>query len=453
MRWYAKSDVAFINGGAIRGTFQNGNITMLDLLQVMPFDAYVYVMKLTGKQLRAALNHGIAGLSEPNANLSPLGQYLQFSSSMRVEWSFQEMTPTIISVAIARRTHSTIADPGVYEPLNEAEVYTVASTSFVAEGGDGYDMFEQIGSFVNELPTPLPLENRLAVGNYIKHANLMSPSEAFLSALSSVRKRMTQLPQTVYLKLGLLCSSRRETCDRMRHTVDLINDKEDGIWDNLLPHSFIEVAEASVDCSKGRAEEALEELTRKFLSTNSSFMMSVVGNICSDDVVALASVQSRAVSEFNGTVISGSSNYGLLADEIEYPQVLRLANSASNSVKALVKLILKFGWKQIAVLHEDTLWGRFAGEELISNFKREVGANAVVLNANETEFNAAAFDSAPEETALQLLTGLHAKGANIICFLSSVANIQRKIFATVYNSKLLYGSGYSALPSLAANAP
>ncbi|RMH37309.1 MAG: bifunctional metallophosphatase/5'-nucleotidase [Nitrospirae bacterium] len=119
------TDVALINGGQIRGSFPAGDITLGDVLAVLPFDSPLVTLHVTGRQLRAALENSVSQL--PRAS----GRFLQVSGL------------TVVYDLHAPHGHR-VRDVTVQgRPLNDDAVYTVVTDAFLAEGGDGYAMFAQ----------------------------------------------------------------------------------------------------------------------------------------------------------------------------------------------------------------------------------------------------------------------------------------------------------------------
>jgi 2',3'-cyclic-nucleotide 2'-phosphodiesterase/3'-nucleotidase len=120
MRAAAQTDIAFCNGGGLRTGLAAGIITLGDLYAVMPFDNSLYVAAMTGEQVLAALEHGIA-----NEKFGTL----QFSG-LRVEYNRHAPAgKRIVSVALADGS-----------PLAPERTYTVAVSDFLVAGGDEYDM-------------------------------------------------------------------------------------------------------------------------------------------------------------------------------------------------------------------------------------------------------------------------------------------------------------------------
>lgn len=119
------AEVAFVNAGSIRGdrTYEAGSVfTLNSVLEELPFDNRVVVLRLSGDELRAALAHSLENEGGP----SPL--FLQVSG-MRVACQRD---------AAGKRAIAGIWVGGI--PMNPTRTYTVATTDFLADGGDGYDM-------------------------------------------------------------------------------------------------------------------------------------------------------------------------------------------------------------------------------------------------------------------------------------------------------------------------
>ncbi len=122
-RQAAGADAASINGGGIRAGIAKGPITIKDIYTVLPFDNYLVAIKLTGKQIKEALEHGVSGL-EQGAGRFPQVSGLSFTYSRR---------------APAGSRVKEIRIGG--QPLDPQKEYAVATNDFMAAGGDGYQAF------------------------------------------------------------------------------------------------------------------------------------------------------------------------------------------------------------------------------------------------------------------------------------------------------------------------
>jgi 5'-nucleotidase/UDP-sugar diphosphatase len=117
------AEIAVMNGGGIRKSLPKGKITVGDIYSIVPFDNYLVSMKLTGKQLRGAIEHGLSAL-EANA-----GRFLQVSG---LSYTFDPAAPVG-----SRVREVTVAG----SPVNPDRQYVVATIDFLAAGGDGFTTF------------------------------------------------------------------------------------------------------------------------------------------------------------------------------------------------------------------------------------------------------------------------------------------------------------------------
>jgi 2',3'-cyclic-nucleotide 2'-phosphodiesterase (5'-nucleotidase family) len=129
LREISDSEVAIINGGGIRTSIRKGRITVGDIYSVLPFDNYIVSIKLTGKQIREALEHGLSGIDEE------AGRFPQVSGMKMIYDPGAPKGSRIRELLIQEK------------PVDPEREYRVATNDFMAAGGDGYRAFgEAIGS-------------------------------------------------------------------------------------------------------------------------------------------------------------------------------------------------------------------------------------------------------------------------------------------------------------------
>jgi len=123
MREESNADIALINGGTIRTSIKKGELKVKHIYAVLPFDNYIVAVKLSGKQIREALEHGVSAIEEGAGRFPQIsGLSFTYSSSVKSGARLQE-----ILVA------------GNLIDLNKE--YSVATNDFLAAGGDGYKAF------------------------------------------------------------------------------------------------------------------------------------------------------------------------------------------------------------------------------------------------------------------------------------------------------------------------
>jgi len=94
-----------------------------DIYSALPFDNYIVAIKLTGKQMKEALEHGVSGVENEE------GRFPQVSG-LTFEYSPSEKRGSRIKkIFIAG------------QPINLDKEYIVATNDFMAVGGDGYKAF------------------------------------------------------------------------------------------------------------------------------------------------------------------------------------------------------------------------------------------------------------------------------------------------------------------------
>ena len=132
MRDETGSDIAITNGGGIRADIDEGEVTVGEVLTVLPFGNTVATLKLTGAQIAASLEHGVGRVGGKGGT----GRFPQVSG-LRYEFDST-------SAPGSRLKRVEVGDSsGGYAPIDEAKMYTVATNNFMRTGGDGYEIFEK----------------------------------------------------------------------------------------------------------------------------------------------------------------------------------------------------------------------------------------------------------------------------------------------------------------------
>ena len=122
------ADLAITNGGGIRASINEGQITKGDVISVLPFGNYVVVIEVTGQDVVDAIENGIQ--SYPNAR----------GAFPHIDGMTVKFDPS--KEAFSRVVEVTMADG---EKLDPAKTYTVATNDFMAVGGDQYSSFKGKG--------------------------------------------------------------------------------------------------------------------------------------------------------------------------------------------------------------------------------------------------------------------------------------------------------------------
>lgn len=122
------ADMAILNGGTIRSnaTYGPGMLTRRDLLSILPFETPIVKLDVTGKVVRAALEHGLALA----ADSAESGRFPQVSG---IRLAFDPRKPPG-----SRLTMVTVNGA----PLDDDRRYSLATSAYLAGGGDGYIFFK-----------------------------------------------------------------------------------------------------------------------------------------------------------------------------------------------------------------------------------------------------------------------------------------------------------------------
>ncbi len=147
------ADVAITNGGGIRASIDEGEITKGEVITVLPFGNTTVVKELTGAQLLDVVEHGLSKYPATEGLFPQVG-------GMKV--IFDGSRPAGERV-IELRING--------EPVEHDKAYHVATNDFMAAGGDGYETFADTETVVEAGG----LEEVLM--NYISEKGTVAPSE------------------------------------------------------------------------------------------------------------------------------------------------------------------------------------------------------------------------------------------------------------------------------------
>lgn len=140
MRADTGAQIAFMNGGGIRASIDEGEITLGEVLTVQPFQNLLSTFQLSGADVIAALENGVSRLQlNDDGSVSrdgAEGRFLQVSGLRYTIDPTLEPGSRIVSVEVMN-------EAGEYEPIDPEEVYSVASLNFVRTGGDGFTVLEE----------------------------------------------------------------------------------------------------------------------------------------------------------------------------------------------------------------------------------------------------------------------------------------------------------------------
>ena len=123
--------IALQNGGGIRASIDQGEITIGEIITVLPFGNTLATMELTGEQILEALEHGVSQAPKES------GGFLHVSG---MKYAFDSSKPAgsrVVKVEVEN-------EDGMYAELGVNTSYVIATNAFTAKGGDGYDVFKEV---------------------------------------------------------------------------------------------------------------------------------------------------------------------------------------------------------------------------------------------------------------------------------------------------------------------
>jgi len=155
--WYLQNvskqqvDFAFHNGGNIRAELKKGPLTQEDILTVLPFDNYLYVVSMTGSQVIKLFDF-IATIPQGN------GGFPQISGDVRFTIDKTSGKGVIKDLTIGGK------------PVDTNRIYRLCTNDYILGGGDGYT---PMLAATDRLNTSILLS--YAVTEYIKANKIIKP--------------------------------------------------------------------------------------------------------------------------------------------------------------------------------------------------------------------------------------------------------------------------------------
>ncbi|MEM6277281.1 MAG: bifunctional metallophosphatase/5'-nucleotidase [Pseudomonadota bacterium] len=123
--------IVFQNGGGLRASLDAGDVTMGEVLTVLPFQNTLATFQLTGAGVVTALENGVSRLEDGS------GRFPQVAGLKYTFDGAAEVGSRISDVMVEM--------DGAFVPIEADKVYGIASNNFMRGGGDGYSVFADDG--------------------------------------------------------------------------------------------------------------------------------------------------------------------------------------------------------------------------------------------------------------------------------------------------------------------
>ena len=149
--------ISIANSGGLRASIDAGDVTMGEVLTVLPFQNTIATFQLKGSDLRAALENGVGQIEEV------AGRFPQVAG---MKYSFDTSKP-----AGSRITEVQVKEGAAFVALDPEKNYGVVTNNYVRGGGDGYGVFAE--KAVNPYDFGPNLEQ--AVADYLSANNPYKP--------------------------------------------------------------------------------------------------------------------------------------------------------------------------------------------------------------------------------------------------------------------------------------
>ena len=138
-KYVSGADVAFVNGGGVRVSLKEGDITRNDILRIHPFGNALCVCEATGQEILDALELSVyAWPGEYGGWLIPSGLTFEVHTYIPSSVKLDDKR-MFVGVEGERRVKNVMVGD---EPLDPDKTYTVACHNYMLQDqGDGYTMF------------------------------------------------------------------------------------------------------------------------------------------------------------------------------------------------------------------------------------------------------------------------------------------------------------------------
>ena len=141
------TDIAVTNGGGLRETISKGKpITKGNVIAVLPFGNTISQIQVTGQQVLDMFEKSLGSILQVDKTgktvldengqplLEPSGGFLQISGAKVYYDTNLVAGKRVLAIQVKNRA------TGLYEKLDLAKIYYLATNDFLAAGGDGYTM-------------------------------------------------------------------------------------------------------------------------------------------------------------------------------------------------------------------------------------------------------------------------------------------------------------------------
>ncbi|MEM9585027.1 MAG: bifunctional metallophosphatase/5'-nucleotidase [Pseudomonadota bacterium] len=120
--------IAIQNSGGVRASIDAGDVTMGEVLTVLPFQNTLSTFEVSGQAVIDALENGVSRVEDV------AGRFPQVAG-LKFTWDAS------VAPGEGRIKEVMVMDGGSFAPIDPAKTYGLVSNNYVRNGGDGYSMF------------------------------------------------------------------------------------------------------------------------------------------------------------------------------------------------------------------------------------------------------------------------------------------------------------------------
>ncbi len=133
------AQIAFMNGGGVRANIEAGDVTVGEVLTVLPFGNLVSTFELTGANVLVALENGVSRVVAEGGVVVRDGASGRFPQVGGMRFSYDPTQPEGSRIVSAEVRN----EDGSFSAIDPAATYSVVSNDFLRRGGDGYVVFAE----------------------------------------------------------------------------------------------------------------------------------------------------------------------------------------------------------------------------------------------------------------------------------------------------------------------